>query len=87
LEDVESFSIHSKRNFYVRDIFERISSQPLIVRADTKHSMQEPCYCTLGPTDQERLLFLAFAVRRTRVRIISALEMTRKERKWTCPHF
>jgi hypothetical protein len=49
---------------------------PFIVRVDPKHSMQEPRFYALGRTDQKRLLFVAFTMRRTLIRIISAREMT-----------
>ena len=68
---------HSVADFECEELF---FNQPLIVRADPKHSMQEPRFYALGRTDQERLLFVAFTVRRTLIRIISAREMTPKER-------
>jgi uncharacterized DUF497 family protein len=52
----------------------------VIVRADPQHSTQEPRFCALGRTDQKRLLFVAFTVRRTLIQTISARKMTRKER-------
>jgi uncharacterized DUF497 family protein len=35
----------------------------------------------LGKTDAERMLFLAFTVRRKKLRVISARDMSRKERR------
>jgi uncharacterized DUF497 family protein len=54
--------------------------QPLIVRRDKKHSKRERRYYALGRTDAERLLFVVFTVRKNRIRIISARDMTRAEK-------
>jgi len=55
--------------------------QPLIVRRDKKHSKLENRYYALGRTDAERLLFLVFTVRKEKVRVISARDMTPAEKK------
>ncbi len=55
--------------------------QPLIVRRDKKHSKLENRYYVLGRTDAERLLFIVFTVRNNKIRIISARDMTRAEKK------
>ena len=55
--------------------------QPLIVRRDKKHSKLENRYYVLGRTDAERLLFMVFTVRNYKIRIISARDMTRAEKK------
>jgi uncharacterized DUF497 family protein len=39
-----------------------------------------PRYVALGTTPERRRLFVAFTIRRSRVRIISARPMSRKER-------
>jgi hypothetical protein len=56
-------------------------NQPLIILPDVKHSSQEDRFYLLGQTDAGRCLFLAFSVRRKLVRVISARDMNRKERK------
>ncbi len=56
-------------------------NQPLIILPDAKHSSQEERFYSLGQTDAFRRLFIVFGVRRKRVRIISARDMNRKERK------
>ncbi|MBM4120979.1 MAG: BrnT family toxin [Nitrospira sp.] len=55
-------------------------NRPLVVADDKTHSTQEARYYGLGQTDGERLLFLVFTVRGSRIRIISARDMSRKER-------
>jgi len=70
---------HGVLDFECEEIF---FNQPLIVRADPKHSQQhEARYIALGHTDQSRLLFVAFTVRRKLIRVVSARDMTRRERR------
>jgi uncharacterized DUF497 family protein len=54
---------------------------PLLLHDDVKHSMQEWRYYILGKTNAGRLLFIAFAVRSAKIRVISARPMSRKERQ------
>jgi uncharacterized DUF497 family protein len=54
---------------------------PVVSGDDEKHPEKENCFYVLGQTDSGRLLFLVFTVRRNRVRIISARDMNRKERR------
>ena len=56
-------------------------NHPRIVAPDVKHSGKEDRYFVLGQTDAGRLLFVVFMVRKNQVRIISARDMSRKERK------
>jgi uncharacterized DUF497 family protein len=53
----------------------------LLVVLDDQHSQKEQRYFALGRTDLDRKLFIAFTVRRDLIRIISARDMSRKERK------
>jgi uncharacterized DUF497 family protein len=58
-------------------------NDPLIVVEDTKHSETGPRLHALGKTAQNRLLHITFTIRQngTMVRVISARDMHRKERK------
>lgn len=56
-------------------------NQPLIVADDTKHSKKEKRYYVLGQTDTGRRLYLIFTTRKLVVRVISARDMSRKERR------
>ncbi|MFX0195841.1 MAG: BrnT family toxin [Candidatus Hodarchaeota archaeon] len=38
----------------------------------------------LGKTDNERLLFVVFTIRSNKIRVISARDMNRKERRLYC---
>jgi uncharacterized DUF497 family protein len=55
-------------------------NQPLLLAGDTRHSEKEKRFYVLGKTDAERLLFAAFTIRQKRIRVISARDMSRRER-------
>ncbi len=54
---------------------------PVIAGNDEKHSETENRFYVLGRTDSGRLLFFVFTVRKDRLRIISARDMHKKERR------
>ncbi len=56
-------------------------NEPIIVNKDELHSIQENRYFALGKTDTHRLLFVVFTLRGKRIRVISARDMNRRERK------
>jgi uncharacterized protein len=58
-------------------------NDPLIVAEDARHSETERRLNALGKTAQNRLLHITFTLRQngTMIRVISAREMHRKERK------
>lgn len=56
-------------------------NNPLIAREDKPHSTAEDRFYVLGKTDKERLLFVVFTIRSNKIRVISARDMNRKERK------
>jgi len=54
---------------------------PLLLQpVDAAHSQVEPRYYVLGQSDSGRNLFIAFTVRNDKIRVISARDMSRKER-------
>jgi uncharacterized DUF497 family protein len=57
-------------------------NEPLVVLADVKHSQDEPRGHALGKTGRGRLLHITFTLRfeNTRIRVISARDMHKKER-------
>ncbi len=55
--------------------------RPLVVVEDDLHSQGEFRHYALGQTEGGRLLFVVFTLRDDKVRIISARDMTRRERK------
>ncbi len=56
-------------------------NRPLLVAPDVEHSGREPRYAALGQTNAARLLVVVFTIRATLVRIISARDMSRRERR------
>ena len=55
-------------------------NQPLIISNDVKHSQTEERFYALGRTDFKEL-FIAFTIRKKLIRIISARQMSHKERR------
>jgi len=56
-------------------------NEPLLIAHDQKHSEHEARYYVLGRTDADRRLFLVVTVRNNLIRVISARDMNRRERK------
>lgn len=56
-------------------------NDPLFILPDLKHSKKEERYHALGHTNNNRLLFISFTVRKEQIRVISAREMSRRERR------
>lgn len=56
-------------------------NEPLIVKEDKVHSGKEDRYYVLGKTDKERFLFIVFTIRGKNIRVISARDMSKKERR------
>lgn len=56
-------------------------NRPLVVADDARHSEKERRFYGLGHTDGSRMLFVVFTLRREKIRVISARDMNRKERK------
>jgi uncharacterized protein len=55
-------------------------NQPLLTLPDEEHADGEARYLALGRTDRGRRLAVIFTSRRDRLRVISAREMTKRER-------
>ena len=56
-------------------------NRPFVVAEDQKHSQNEPRHYALGHTDKGRKLFVVFTVRGGLIRVISARNMNRAERR------
>jgi len=69
---------HKVGHFECEEIF---FNEPLIVQKDKEHSEEELRYFTLGITNSGRLLFVVFIIRKDKIRVISARDMIRKERR------
>jgi hypothetical protein len=56
-------------------------NRPRVVAEDTGHSKSEGRYYALGGTSDGRPLFVIFTIRNNKIRVISARDMNRKERR------
>ena len=72
----KNWELHRVAFWEAEEIF---FNEPLVVRADGEHSKQEARYLALGKSDSGRLVFVAFTVRRSLIRVISARDMTSRE--------
>ncbi|MCA9920055.1 MAG: BrnT family toxin [Anaerolineales bacterium] len=54
---------------------------PLLLANDAQHSQEEQRFYVLGHTNAERTLFISFTIRKNKIRVISARDMSRKERQ------
>ncbi len=74
---------HNVLNGECEDVF---FNQPLIIVSDSKNSKKEKRYAAFGVTDGGRKLVVVFTLRAKLLRVISARDMTRKERKYYEKH-
>lgn len=56
-------------------------NRPLVVASDEKHSAGEERFYALGQTESGRLMFVVFTIRGRLIRVISARDMSRRERR------
>jgi hypothetical protein len=75
--------IINKHNVLPSEAEQMFFNEPLLLMDDIKHSQKETRYHALGVTDDLRLLHVTFTLRSegTLIRVISARNMHRKERK------
>lgn len=69
---------HQVSNSECKEVFFNV---PLLLADDQKHSQNETRYYVLGKTNASRRLFIAFTVREDKIRIISARDVSKKERE------
>jgi uncharacterized protein len=53
---------------------------PLLLQPDEVHSTAEARYYVLGQTNAGRRLFIVFTIRNEKIRVISARDMSKRER-------
>jgi len=70
-----------KHNVNYRECEEGFLNKPLIVNEDEAHSQAEERLRVYGQTDKSRLLFMIFTIRNNKIRVISARNQNKKERK------
>jgi uncharacterized protein len=82
--DWDDFNINKNWNRHLvnyTECEEIFFNEPIIVSNDVKHSAQEDRYFSLGNTNNNRLLFIVFTIRKRKIRVISARDMNKNERK------
>ena len=70
---------HNVENWECEQMF---FNRPFLVLDDSKHSSSEKRWAAFGKTDIERLLVVIFTKRNNLIRIISARDMNKRERKF-----
>jgi hypothetical protein len=71
---------YEKHNVTTQEAENIFSNEPITIGEDKAHSNHEERYGALGRTQNGRKLSVVFALRNNKVRIISARDMSRKER-------
>jgi uncharacterized DUF497 family protein len=72
---------YEKHGVTIEEIEEVFLNSPLFFFEDVKHSTFEKRTLSLGKTFEERSLSITFTTRDGRIRVISARDMSKKERK------
>ncbi|MBA7500177.1 hypothetical protein ES704_02930 [subsurface metagenome] len=75
---IKNWERHKVTYFECEEIF---FNEPIVVQHDKVHSAYENRYFALGKTDEGRLLFVVFTIRGDKIRVISARDMSKKERR------
>ena len=70
---------HNVENWETEQVF---FNKPLLVLDDSKHSIPEKRWAAFGRTDADRFLIVIFTRRSSLIRVISARDMNKKERKF-----
>jgi uncharacterized DUF497 family protein len=70
---------HGVENWECEQIF---FNEPLIIVEDLKHSHMEDRWAVFGKTNMDRKLTVIMTLRGTLIRVISARDMSQKERKY-----
>ncbi len=74
----KSWERHRVRFSECEEVF---ANRPLLASPVEGHSGREERFAALGRTDTGRLLFVVFTFRRGSIRVISARDMSRRERE------
>jgi len=56
-------------------------NEPIMTKVEKREVSQEERVSALGVTNEGRFLFVVFTMRRGRIRVVSARDMNKKERK------
>ncbi len=75
---MKNFKKHKVSSSECEEVF---FNTPLLMHEDTKHSLAERRLYVLGKTNEGRRLFIAFTMRNDQIRVISARDMSKQERR------
>ncbi|MBU4199814.1 MAG: BrnT family toxin [Verrucomicrobia bacterium] len=70
---------HAVRNWECEQVF---FNEPLVILGDPRHSVAEDRGAVFGHTDGGRKLVVIYTMRKRQIRVISARDMNRKERRF-----
>ena len=74
----KNWHLHRVTDGECEDVFFNL---PLVIAAGAKHSNREKRFYALGRTENNRRLFIAFAIGENLIRVVSARDMTRSEER------
>ena len=77
--DMKNERAHGVRSVEAEELF---TSGRFRVQEDVTHSQLEPRYVAFGRTSERRLRTVCFTIRDRKIRVISARDMSRKERRF-----
>jgi len=84
IEEFDWDSGNKKKNWLKHKVTikecERVLLNKPIVAKDPKHSITETRYSALGKTSKGRYLSIFFTIRSNKIRVISARDMSKKEK-------
>lgn len=70
-----------KHRITTKEIEKVFVNKPAFIFADEKHSFSEKRYGLYGRTDGGRLISIVFMIRQQTIRVITARDMSKKERR------
>ena len=70
-----------KHNVTIKESEEIFDSEESFIFEDEKHSIKEKRYGLFGKTSKERRLSIVFTIRQDKIRIITARDMSKRERR------
>lgn len=71
-----------KHKVSIKECEEVLFNRPTVEYKDIKHSFKEDRFGILGKTDSGRRLHVIFTVRENKIRVISARDQNKEERKY-----
>lgn len=72
---------YKKHKVHYKETEELFFNKPVIIYEDVSHSQTEQRYSALGITKKMRKLYVTFTIRNSKIRIISARDQSKNERR------